>query len=227
MNRNGFLVLLLVVLATLADLMAGALGSEWRLITKPLLMPLLMLFYVLETGARGMFRRILLTALFFSWLGDVFLLMEKRNGLFFILGLSAFLTTHLLYILYFLRIRSDRDSFFRKRLVMLLAVVAYVIELLFLLWPGLDALKIPVVVYAGVIGTMLCLALWQCGRLEKRTAYLFAAGAALFVLSDSVLSIDRFRVHFTYSGILVMTTYVAAQVLIAMGSIAHLNEEGT
>jgi len=218
-------MLLLLMLATLADLVAGALGSEWRLVTKPLLIPLLILYYVLETGTRGIFRRILLAALFFSWLGDVFLLLENRNGLFFILGLSAFLTAHLLYILYFLRIRSDRDSFFRKRPVMLLAVLAYVIELLFLLWPGLDAMKIPVVVYATVIGTMLCLALWQCGRVGNRTAYLFAAGAMLFVLSDSVLAIDRFRHPFTGSGILVMATYVAAQVLLASGSISHLKEE--
>ena len=217
--------MLLLILVTLADLIAGMQAAEWRIITKPLLMPLLMLYYALASGTEGMFRRILLAALLFSWLGDICLLFEHRNGLFFILGLAAFLTAHVFYILYFLRIRSPRDSFFRKRPVMFLAAVAYVLELLFLLWPGLGAMKVPVVVYALVIGTMLCLALWQYGRLENRTAYLFAAGAMLFVLSDSALAIDRFRNHFSGSGILVMSTYVAAQLLLAMGSIAHLKEE--
>jgi uncharacterized membrane protein YhhN len=157
-------------------------------------------------------------------LGDVFLMFEGRNGIFFILGLSSFLTAHLLYIIYFSKIKSPYVSFFRKRPVMFLAVIAYVIELLYLLWPKLGSMKLPVVVYALVIGTMLCFAMWQYGRLKDKTAYLFIAGAFLFVLSDSALALNKFYQPHAWSGFFVMSTYVAAQALITFGSIAHLRE---
>lgn len=219
MNIRTKAVLALLGIVTFADLYLGSGDTELRVFTKPLLMPLLMLAFTMEAGVNGRSQRHLLVALFFSWLGDVFLLFEQRNGIFFILGLSSFLTAHIIYIIYFSGIPSDKSSYFRKRPVMFLAVVAYVIELLYLLWPGLGALKLPVLVYALVIGSMLCMALWQYGRLRDRTALLFILGALLFVLSDSILALDRFRGHHAWSGVLVMTTYVAAQVLIALGAI--------
>lgn len=219
MNIRTKTVLALLGIATLADLYLGSNDTLSRVFTKPLLMPLLMLAFIMEAGINGTPQRLLLGALLFSWLGDVFLLFEQKNSLFFILGLSSFLTAHVIYIIYFSGIPSEKASYFRKRPVMFLAVVAYVIELLYLLWPGLGALKLPVLVYALVIGTMLCMALWQYGRLKDNTALLFILGALLFVLSDSILALDRFRGHHAWSGVLIMTTYVAAQLLITLGAI--------
>lgn len=224
MNKKLTAISLLVIV-TAADLYLGWQNSEWRLFTKPLLMPILLVYYYLETGFQGIFPRLMASALFFSWLGDVLLLFEASNGIFFILGLSAFLTAHLLYIVYFSRIRTDSASWFRKRPVMFIVVVAYVIELLYILWPNLGGMALPVVIYALVIGTMLCFALWQYGRLKDRISFTFIAGAILFVLSDSALALDKFHNHHAWSGLLVMSTYVAAQALLVMGSVAHLQEK--
>jgi uncharacterized membrane protein YhhN len=107
---------------------------------------------------------------------------------------------------------------------MFLAVVAYVIELLYLLWPQLGPMKLPVFIYSLVIGSMLTVALWQYGKLPRSTALLFIIGAMLFVLSDSALALNRFYKPHPYNGILVMSTYVAAQVFLTLGSIAHLRQ---
>ena len=110
---------------------------------------------------------------------------------------------------------------------MLLAVLVYVIELLYILWPYLGGMKLPVVVYACVIGTMLAFALWQFGKLEKKTSLLFIGGAVFFVISDSLLAISKFKVHFPLSGILIMFTYCLAQYLLARGSARHLETSFT
>jgi uncharacterized membrane protein YhhN len=224
MTRNTNIFNGLLIAVTIADLIFGFTGNELRLFTKPLLMPILMLLYYRSQPNNTVFARLIFAALFFSWLGDVSLMFEERDGIFFILGLSSFLTAHLLYIIYFSRIESNTVSFFRKRPIMFLAVVAYVIELLYLLWPRLGPMKIPVVVYALVIGTMLCFAMWQYGRVKEKTAFLFIIGAILFVLSDSALALNKFYQPHPWSGVFVMTTYVAAQALITLGSIAHLRE---
>ncbi|MCU0381487.1 MAG: lysoplasmalogenase [Chitinophagaceae bacterium] len=216
---------LLFTLAAMANLwFVYADNASGRFFTKPLLMPLLMLGYYLETKPLQFFSRLLLAGLFFSWLGDVFLMFDSRSEMFFMAGLLSFLTAHVFYIGYFSRIRSQKESFLRKRPVMLLAVMAYVVELMYVLWPHLGGMKLPVMVYGIVIGTMLCLALWQYGKIPANAAWLFIAGAIFFVASDSLLAINKFRSPIPLGGLWVMGTYVLAQYLIARGSAAQLKE---
>jgi uncharacterized membrane protein YhhN len=199
--------------------------QEGRYISKILLMPLLMMAYYIENGAAVTFSRLILTGLFFSWMGDILLLSESRFGFLFIPGLISFLVTHLIYIRYFLLIQSKHNSFFKKRPLMLLVVAVYTMELLYLLWPHLENMKIPVTVYAAVISLMLACALWQYRKLLLRTSLLFISGALLFVLSDSLLSINKFYQPFAEAGVFIMLTYTSAQFLIAKGSSSHLKEE--
>jgi uncharacterized membrane protein YhhN len=72
---------------------------------------------------------------------------------------------------------------------------------------------------------MLAFALWQYGKIDQRAALLFISGAMLFVLSDSLLAINRFRIGFTGAGTWVMLTYCLAQFLLARGSIRHLQQK--
>jgi uncharacterized membrane protein YhhN len=223
MTKKNTPFLLLLFLITLADIYFTLTGEGNRLYTKPLLMPLLMLVYFRGQDNNTSFSGLIYAALICAWLGDIFLLFEQHDGFYFILGLSSFLTAHIFYIIYFLRIPSDQQSYFKKRPLMFLAVVAYIIELLYLLWGKLDMLRIPVLIYALVIGTMLTLALWQYRRINNHTSHLFIAGAALFVLSDSALAINRFYQPHPWAGVFVMLTYVTAQTLIVSGSISHLD----
>jgi uncharacterized membrane protein YhhN len=218
-------VFLLLIVITVIDLVLLSTSNPNRIFTKPLLMPLLIWGYVAQQNPEASFARLIIAALFFSWLGDIFLMFDQVDSIYFILGLCSFLTTHILYILYFLRIKSGNGSYLKKRPLMLLAIVAYTIELLYILWPKLDMMKIPVTVYALVISTMLAAAAWQYGKIRSATALLFTAGAFLFVLSDSALAINKFHEPIPGGGIFVMLTYVAAQTLIVLGSIRHQKED--
>lgn len=210
------------LLAAAADIACLHLAPEARSLTKPLLMPLLLAGYLRDVRPAEAGHRTVATALLLSWAGDILLLGTGPYA--FVSGLLAFLLAHLAYIRYFLSIRSGRTSYLKRRPVMLLAVAVFVFELLYVLWPGLGALRAAVTLYACVIGVMLCCALWQYGKLPDTAALPFMAGALLFVLSDAMLAVARFRTDFPGSGTAVMATYVLAQLLLVRGSVRETAE---
>ena len=202
-----------------ADVLGIATDISWlHLIAKPLLIPVLMLLLVF-TSTTAPRKYLLLAGLFFSWLGDLFLLFEDKNALFFIFGLVCFLTTHVFYILYFLKIQSSAVSLLKKQPVLIVLVIGYGITLVWFLFPHLNDLKIPVMIYAAVICTMLLCSLHVFFKVNRPANMLYLAGAILFVLSDSLLAINKFYQPFAFAGVLIMLTYCAAQYGIANGFI--------
>ena len=187
-------------------------------IAKPLLIPalLLLLFFTMSVVPG---KKLLMTGLFFSWMGDVFLLFEAKQALFFIFGLVCFLTTHIFYITYFLRNRSANISLLKKYPVFIALVIAYGVSLVWLLFPYLGDLKLPVMVYAAVICTMLLCSLHIYLKVNKKAAGFYLSGAVAFVLSDSLLAINKFYQSFAYAGVFIMLTYCAAQYFIVRGYI--------
>lgn len=195
-------------------------------IAKPLLLPALMalLYFSTNSGTAG--RAFMLTALFFSWLGDIFLMLDDPKGLYFIIGLICFLTTHIFYIIYFLRIRSAADSLLKKQFLLALLVLAYGIALVWILFPHLGKMVLPVIVYATVICSMLLCSLHVYNKINKPANDMFVFGALLFVLSDSLLAINKFLEPLPYAGISIMLTYCAAQYFIVTGFIIqHANHD--
>lgn len=187
-----------------------------RYFTKPLIIPLLAAIYIsYQHPRKPIFKDHILLGLFFSWAGDV--LLQAPN--LFIPGLLSFLTAHIFYIIYFAKTKSDQTSFFKLRPIMLIAVMAYLVEFIYILWPTLGPMRIPVLIYGITISTMLSAALWQYQKLENKTALYFIIGATLFVTSDSLLALNMFKEHFSMAGILIMSTYILAQLFIVLGAI--------
>jgi uncharacterized membrane protein YhhN len=185
-------------------------------IVKPLLIPALsLLLFFTRSVVPG--KNLLLTGLFFSWLGDVFLLFEYKHALFFIFGLVSFLTTHIFYIVYFLKIQSQKSSLLKKQPVLIALVLAYGITLVWQLYPHLGDLKLPVMVYAAIICSMLLCSLHIFLKVNKKSAAFYLLGAAAFVVSDSLLAINKFYQPFAYAGVFIMLTYCAAQFFIVTG----------
>ena len=185
-------------------------------IAKPLLIPALLLLLVFTKSATPG-KNLLLAGLFFSWMGDVFLLFENKNALFFIFGLASFLTTHIFYIIYFLRIKSAGPSLLKKQPVLIALVLGYGITLVWQLYPHLGDLKLPVIIYAMVICTMLLCSLHVFLKVNRKSAVYYLAGASVFVISDSLLAINKFYQPFAFAGLLIMLTYCAAQYFIVCG----------
>jgi uncharacterized membrane protein YhhN len=214
LKQYGFIIYLVVAVLHLAAIVTGI--EELRFITKLLLMPALALA-VYAGSPQGKERVLLLTAILFSFAGDSFLLLDHKNPLFFIFGLVSFLITHILYIIYFIGIKPVRTSVLSKQPWIILPVIAYGFGLVYFLFPTLGDLKIPVIVYAIIICTMLLCSIHILKRVNKPAGWLFVGGALFFVLSDSLLAIAKFKTAFSYAPFLIMLTYCAAQYFIARG----------
>src|SRR5690606_17676378 len=90
--------------------------------------------------------------------------------------------------------------------------------------PGLGGLLIPVNIYAVVICLMWGLALHFVSDSKKFWSMPIAAGALLFVVSDSILAINRFYYPIPAGGLLVMATYGISQLLICYGVLIYLRK---
>lgn len=176
---------------------------------KPLL--LLPLITAVITYRKTSLKNLLIAALVFSWCGDVLLLFTQRSELYFIFGLISFLTAHIFYTILFVKEINKANGNLKFKNFALVLIVLYLISFLYVLFPHLGGLKIPVIIYALVITTML-FAAWQLSKYwPKPLSILILTGALSFVLSDSILAINKFYDPLTYAGFLIMTTYLFAQ----------------
>lgn len=198
--------------------------ESFDLFFKPILIPLLGLGVYLHKKFPT--KNILLTALLFSWIGDVILLFADIAEIYFILGLVAFLISHLIYSVLFNKQTKTRHKK-NKALFLLGSIVigCYLIGMLSVLFPTLGELKIPVIVYATVISLMLLFAfngflVWK----KPGNQYVFI-GAIVFVASDSILAVNKFHTPIEKSSFFIMLTYLVAQYLIVTG-ILKLNSNG-
>jgi len=199
----GFLILSMVYLILILSSNQSALPF-----IKPLLIPALMIWVIMEKVSS----RALLSALFFSLLGDVLLIFDHSS--YFIAGLSSFLVTQLIYTYIFSR---DLKLSFKTIGVFLPFLASYLTFFLFFIWNGLGELKIPVIIYATVITTMLLMALARFRSHKNPGNAQIAFGALLFVISDSLLAYKMFQSGLVTDSFWIMLTYLAAQFFIANG----------
>lgn len=205
-------VLLAAVAACALHLRAAYRGPRWQVyLFKPLTTLLLLGMAASISPAHGSaYRTAILAGLVFSLAGDVFLMLPRDR---FIVGLASFLLAHLAYIAAF-GVAGQPVS--DPQLLLPLGVVAAI--LLRLLWPGLGKLRIPVILYTATIVVMVWRA-WARNRdIPSPGTALAAGGAALFLVSDALLALNRFRQRFPSAQAAVQVTYVAAQALIAMSN---------
>ncbi|MEO8772030.1 MAG: lysoplasmalogenase [Ferruginibacter sp.] len=190
-------------------------------IFKPLLLPILIAAILLKTWS-SRYRRLIVTGAFFSFLGDVFLLLENKNPNFFIIGLICFLITHIFYSWYFLKIKKAGISLLKQKPYLLILALLYTAGLLILLIPHLKDLTIPVIIYACVLTIMLLCSLRAYNFLNAASRLSLILGAICFVISDSLLAINKFYAPFAAAGFLIMLTYCLAQYFILNGFIKSI-----
>ncbi len=162
-----------------------------------------------------------LLALIFCWGGDVLLMFQQE--LFFMLGLGSFLTGHVLYILSYQQHRwSEGEGFLGPQKVRFaLPIVLAGSGLVVVLYPFLGSLKIPVMVYALVLTIMVLQAMFRYGYTSSTSFTLAFIGALFFMVSDSVLAINKFMNPLPLAGFTIMLTYCIGQFLIVSGIINH------
>jgi len=229
MKKKNILWLYLFLFVSMMDIFLTASGqSDLRYYSKPfILITLWIYFYFSSLEIKGtLLRKSISAALIFSWMGDVLLIFPN----FFLYGLGAFLMAHICYIIGFKISQTNPfvvgqvnfiRLFFVNLPIYILAAFVY-----FLINPGLGTMKIPVVIYLIVIVMMVTTARERYQKTIPASFWQVFIGAMLFLISDGILAINMFFKPFPESGVLVMGTYVLAQLLIVMGIVAHFNSKG-
>ena len=200
-------------------------------ITKPLLMILLGIHFYFNKKGDTFYARFILIGLFFSFLGDTFLMFREtgaRSQQFFLLGLSSFLITQLLYFIAFWK-QSNSVGFVRKNPWIALLFLAFLIGNSSFLLPDLPtAFKIPVLIYSTVI-TLMVLSCTNLYQIMPNAIFIFLiTGVLLFMCSDTLIGLNQFKketLSIPFPRLSIMTTYIMAQWLIVKGSIVLLNHK--
>ena len=142
-------------------------------------------------------------ALLLSNVGDYFLALRDNPGN-FVRGLGAFLGAHLCYLLVMLPFTTIPHA---SKIAGMLALLALAGANLAWLWPVLGSLRVPVGIYLAVICLMALAAL-------SVPVPLLGVGALLFVFSDAVIAVDKFRVAVPWRGPVIWSAYYGGQVLL-------------
>jgi len=179
---------------------------------KPLLMPVLLFFYLFTAQNPSVYVILALTGGFF---GDTFLM---GSGVFFACGLLSFLAGHIFYILSYLSAAPG----LKAGPVYLAALVLYAVYAVLackFVMPSIDKkLRAGAAVYMAVLLLMSFCALLRFQFVPAPRAAMTYAGSLLFVVSDSLLAYRVFvKQESENTGTLVMITYTAAQFLIVAG----------
>jgi uncharacterized membrane protein YhhN len=204
-----------------AGVLLSSLVKIWLLyaICKPMIMISLLFFYLFSTEHTERSRALFL-AIVFSFVGDV-LLMEDS---YFISGLVAFLLAQVMYIFAYRQYRNEPDEGSiqgLQRLRLAFPVVLGGTGLIVILFPVLNDLRIPVMIYAVVLMLMVITAIFRMGRTQQSSFWMVFVGAVLFMISDSLIAINKFLDPFSMAGFWIMATYAPAQYLIVRGLVKH------
>ncbi|MDR0387866.1 MAG: lysoplasmalogenase [Treponema sp.] len=184
---------------------------EWpRRISKALLLPLLLGYYVLE--AEHFLFAVVLAGIF-GWIGDILLILPGNIKI-FIFGLLAFLLGHFCYIYSLLHFTESVEP------AILIAAVIAAIPLGFIGFRIIRPQKtimLPLAVYGIVLAGMAITAFCLMLSLRNMLGVVLFAGGVLFLVSDTILGYGRFRKGAHINDAAVMITYIAAQSCLLLG----------
>jgi len=200
-------------------LLAGASGAaaiiadhrkKWNLIYifRPLTMALILAAAGLGHAGPAPFRLRILLGLTACLAGDVFMMLREKR---FVEGLVSFLLGHLFYISAFLTVMSVRVDFGT-----VFPLFIFAGAMMAILFPHLGGMKIPVAAYILVITVMGGLAIQRYVDVGGAAAFRAFAAAVLFIVSDSLLAVNRFVRPFPWAQAGILSTYFTAQILFAL-----------
>ncbi len=219
-------VLKLFFAVSLAHLLAIVLQSQPGItLSKPLLLASLSLWFFLQTKNKPTaFSVAILGGLICSIAGDTLLLYNKPGAeQFFLYGLGSFLVTQLFYTYAFLNYPGFSRGAIVQNVWLAVPLLLFLLLMLWLLWDTLpEGLRPPVAFYAIVIVFMTLTCFNMKGRVPPSVFYTLISGALLFVLSDSLLALTKFKftkISEVWASLAIMVTYLAGQYLIAKGAV--------
>ncbi|WP_439151751.1 lysoplasmalogenase [Winogradskyella sp.] len=212
-EKQFSILFFIIVLLELITGSSEALNYSHYMVKPAIVTSLIFLFVNTGKSLSRSLKSKTLLALIFALLGDILLMFVDASPHFFTFGLLAFLIAHVFYILVFLEHKNSTKS----PLGFMIILLVYATFLFYLLKDGLEAMLIPVIIYMLVILSMATSAYLRKNSVSELSYKLIFLGALLFMISDSILAINKFYQPIPLSNILIMVTYALAQYLIVLG----------
>lgn len=187
------------------------------ILLKGLSVGLLAVLAYLESAADTQHRAdalLLGTALLFSSNGDVLLDLDPKR--LFIAGLAMFLLAHIVYIVLFVRNWPRPVRLSGMQTALIVAIILYAGAVGAWLVPSLGSIAVPVMLYMAAITMMVVSTV-----VARFTRPWVVIGAILFLTSDSLLAVNKFKTAIPLRDYLVWGTYYLAQLSIAAGFITE------
>lgn len=212
--NSSLILTFLAAVSALLFLKANQWGPKrHEYIFKPLTTILILLIVLTAPSAdNDLYKWAVAAGLLFSLAGDVFLLLPKNR---FIFGLLSFLVAHLFFIAAFI---SDESA---PALWVLIPFAIYGGLMMITLRPYLGRLLLPAAIYALALMAMGWLAATRWTELGSTSSLLAFIGAVLFIISDSIMILHRFRSPIKNARLIYMTFYYLALGLIAWSVVLY------
>lgn len=195
---------------------------------KPLLMPSLLVWYLLSAKEFNIKpQAIIVISLIFSFLGDTFLLFTNISETYFLLGLGSFLVAQLAYAFAFFKDKKNNNLSKNYKSVTLIIFGIYISGLFLAIYKNLNDFTIPVVIYAIAVSFMGIAAAFRKESVNIKSYRLTFVGALLFVISDTVIAIDKFAYNslLPFASVAIMVLYISGQFLIIKGLLLKSDNE--
>ncbi|WP_306641614.1 lysoplasmalogenase [Sanyastnella coralliicola] len=228
MKKQTRLLVIIYLIWLIAELYTETIQWDYPVlhgIMKGGLMPILTIISTLARKSFGKLFPFFILAQLFSWFGDI-LLLGSENESYFIAGLSSFLIAQLLYALTFFKAvdTNFEQIVLRKYPLTLIIPVALSGTIFSILKNDVGEMMIPVLFYTFAITTMLLGGIARWRKTSRYSFWFVALGAAIFMLSDTLIAFNRFHSPISYSDLYIMGTYGSAQLMLTLGIVAHVEE---
>jgi len=212
MTAQAFLLLALTLVVAAADWLAVSTNKRpVEYVCKPLTMVLLIAVALRLDVSSNAVLIAFVTALVFSLIGDVFLMLPGEQW--FVFGLGAFLVGHLAYVVGLWGQGVALQAFIVGLVVVGVSFVALGLRILRAVAKSDEAaLLVPVALYVGVISLMVASAI------GTRNPFAIV-GASLFYSSDALIAWNKFVHDYPWGRVAIMVTYHLGQIGLVLSMI--------
>ncbi|TSA36423.1 MAG: lysoplasmalogenase [Porphyromonadaceae bacterium] len=219
MKTKSIILHLIFLVIVVLELIGTVNGSKWLdYPVKPFILIWIAAYFLIMTKPQP-YRWLVMLAFFFSWSGDLFLMFGWKSDMFFFAGVGGFFLSQVTYIQAFRKFSVGQGKgLIARKPLWALPFLIYLVGIYVLLYPHLEGIMKPVVaLYAISLLGMSAAAFNRMGLIEPKSFWILFGGSVFFVISDSLLAINKFATPIPNEGFMVMATYMLAQYLIMLG----------